>query len=484
MGEYFYGVTDKGRVRDNNEDTFLAERLSGSTLVVACVIDGVGGYEGGEIAAETARDSITKAFSHQKPRGPEDLKEAMLLANQRVIEEKSAHKGREKMACVITLVLADIEGNQFHYSHVGDTRLYLLRGNSLVKVTKDHSFVGFLEDSSRITEENAMRHPKRNEINKALGFDPNIRQQPEYIETGTSPFLPGDLLLLCSDGLTDMIGSRIITDILTSDNTIPHKAQALVDAANEAGGRDNVTAVLVHNNKSKPPQESVAPVQRKTVERTEVSPAAIVTPVERTEERVERPIRRGAPYSLVLLLLIACGWLAFALVRQYRKTKPAPASTAAGVVSEDNSTAPPRRRNALEMQLLDSLQSGNTLLTLDSNMSGSSTPLSDSLYVQNDSLHLNGNGLVLRGDSLFQGAAIVASDSVRYLFLENMRFENFPVAIKASRAMLRLKNVQFMNCGTSVAYQFRLPASQPIAGILNGPAIFKSDSSTQRKAQR
>ena len=104
------------------------------------------------------------------------------------------------MACVLTLAVVDIEKNKFYYAHVGDTRLYLFRDNTLVKVSKDHSFVGFLEESGRLTEEAAMQHPKRNEINKALGLGVKFSASDDYIETGESPFLPGDLLLLCSDG--------------------------------------------------------------------------------------------------------------------------------------------------------------------------------------------------------------------------------------------------------------------------------------------
>jgi serine/threonine protein phosphatase PrpC len=109
------------------------------------------------------------------------------------------------------MALVDIANNKFYYTHVGDTRLYLFR-DSLVKVSRDHSFVGFLEDNGKLSEEAAMRHPKRNEINKALGFDAQIASK-DYIETGESPFLPGDMLLLCSDGLTDMVNNSAITSI-------------------------------------------------------------------------------------------------------------------------------------------------------------------------------------------------------------------------------------------------------------------------------
>jgi len=148
----------------------------------------------------------------------------------------------------------------FNYAHVGDTRLYLFRDNSLVKVTHDHSFVGFLEDSGRLSEEAAMQHPKRNEINKALGFDEEKFLEPDYIETGESPFLPGDILLLCSDGLSDMLNSRTIIGILSSPQNIKEKSKELINAANKAGGKDNITVVLLQNNKPPIQQEATKPL--------------------------------------------------------------------------------------------------------------------------------------------------------------------------------------------------------------------------------
>ena len=139
----------------------------------------------------------------------------------------------------------------------------LLRDNSLVKVSHDHSFVGFLEESGRLTEENAMNHPKRNEINKALGFDEEKFIEDDYVETGESPFLPGDILLLCSDGLSDMINSRTITGILSSPHSLKEKSNALIDTANLAGGKDNITVVLIENDKSPSQHEATKPVVKK-----------------------------------------------------------------------------------------------------------------------------------------------------------------------------------------------------------------------------
>ncbi|HZH38149.1 MAG TPA: protein phosphatase 2C domain-containing protein, partial [Flavisolibacter sp.] len=198
MADNFFGVTNTGRIRDNNEDTFLAETLPNG-WIVACVIDGVGGYEGGEVAAEIARTTVQRYLQQLAPDPLQRLRDSLLQANLTIYNEKLQLRGKDQMACVVTLAVVDMENNQFYYAHVGDTRLYLLRDHSLVKVTKDHSFVGFLEDSGRLSEKEAMAHPKRNEINKALGFDPQIDLKEDYIETGSSPFLPGDMLLLCSD---------------------------------------------------------------------------------------------------------------------------------------------------------------------------------------------------------------------------------------------------------------------------------------------
>ncbi len=260
MAKNFFGITDTGMLRSNNEDTFIAEPVLNNGFIAACVIDGVGGYSGGEVAAKLAQDAILNHLREPAADVIIRMKEAVGAANESIYKEKQQSKQNDQMACVLTMALADVANNKFYYAHVGDTRLYLLRDSSLVKVTRDHSFVGFLEDNGRLSEEAAMKHPKRNEINKALGFDLNINGQTDYIETGDSPFLPGDVLLLCSDGLTDMIGSSTITAILNSEKNLASKGKALIQAANDAGGKDNITAVLVHNNKPPLKQQATKPV--------------------------------------------------------------------------------------------------------------------------------------------------------------------------------------------------------------------------------
>ena len=263
MAEYFYGITDKGKRREKNEDTFFAREIPGTPLLIAGVVDGVGGYQGGDIAAEIARSIILESLKSIGDHVIESLRDAIIAANKKINEAKKEEPANELMACVLTCVVADKKNHICRYAHVGDTRIYLLRDHSLVKLSKDHSVVGFLEESGRLSEEEAMRHPRRNEINKALGFEQDISLPEDFIETGESPFLPGDQLLLCSDGLTDMIPSARIMQVLTAENDIAGKAQALVDAANEAGGNDNITVVLIQNDNWSKQKEAPVAIERK-----------------------------------------------------------------------------------------------------------------------------------------------------------------------------------------------------------------------------
>ena len=259
MTDQFFGITDPGKQRQNNEDTFIAEENTGGRFIIAAVIDGVGGYEGGEIAAELARETFLKQLQNPKEDLITVLSNCFASANDRILQEKQVNSDYSNMACVATLAVADVANNQFYYAHVGDTRLYLLRDNSLVKISHDQSFVGFLEDSGRLTEDAAMDHPKRNEISKALGFERSLSNNADYIETGQSPFLSGDMLLLCSDGLTDLVNSKTITEILSQPVSLADKAKQLVDAANQNGGKDNITVVLVKNDKSPVKHAAIIP---------------------------------------------------------------------------------------------------------------------------------------------------------------------------------------------------------------------------------
>src|SRR5215211_1915408 len=123
MTENYFGLTDTGKLRDNNEDTFIAEKVLNNRYIMACVVDGVGGYEGGEVAAGITREAILEYFSIPSGDVPTMMKEALTVANEKINTEKMHSRGKNDMACVVTLAITDIENNQFYYSHVGDTRL-------------------------------------------------------------------------------------------------------------------------------------------------------------------------------------------------------------------------------------------------------------------------------------------------------------------------------------------------------------------------
>ncbi len=321
MDNNVFGQTDIGRTRANNEDAFLAEELLHSGFILGCVIDGVGGYEGGEIAASIAKECIIKKLYNSSA---EDIIPKMIgtlkLANDEIYNRRKLDPALEQMACVLTLVLADVENNKFYYVHVGDTRLYLWRDNSLVKITQDDSFVGFLEDSGRLTESAAMSHPKRNEINQALGFGDTLSMKDDFFESGESPFLPGDMLLLCSDGLTDRIDKEQITDILTEHALLRTATSVLVDAANEAGGEDNITVVLVKNNNAPLKHEVATPAAHKNavvaeneMRATPLVPAHLGTQELVTTDKKEKPGKARAwivfLLVMVFLLLGVVAWM-------------------------------------------------------------------------------------------------------------------------------------------------------------------------------
>lgn len=456
MAENFFGITNTGRIRDNNEDTFLAEKLPNG-WIAACVIDGVGGYEGGEVAAEIARDTIREGLSRLSD-PVQTLKETVLAANQNIYNEKLHRQGKEQMACVLTLALVDVENNQFYYAHVGDTRLYLLRDQSLVKVTKDHSFVGFLEDSGRLSEKEAMAHPKRNEINKALGFDPQLDVKSDYIETGLSPFLPGDMLLLCSDGLSDLVNRKTITEILLAPRSLPEKGADLVDEANTAGGKDNITVVLVHHYKKPLKVKATKPVITKKNETKERAAAVPVNqPLVAEEKEVIKPAKKMASLvwalaALSLLLAVVCVWLI---------TRDTTVEDTAGVPVVAVYTP-----NDTERLFGDSLALAKTLFRIDDTLSGKAITIGDSLFVRQDTLRINGNGAVLQSDTAYRGAALVATNDNRLLLLENITFRNFETAIAVQGKSLLLRNVRFENCAVPVQRNHYLRNDTALTGAV------------------
>ena len=241
----FYGNTDLGKMRDNNEDAFVVQNIWDDNHLLAVVIDGVGGNEGGEVAAEIAKESI-KNYLLKYPNGErvELLKQAVVFANNMVLEERTKQPQYANMSCVLTAVLIEIDKRRINMAHVGDTRLYQYASDSFVKLSHDHSMVGYREEIGDLTEQEAMNHPQRNIISKDVGSE-QLDNNTDYIEVAVMDLMKHSSLLLCSDGLCDMITSSQMKEILNEDIAVNEKVDKLITAANDAGGRDNVTAVLI-----------------------------------------------------------------------------------------------------------------------------------------------------------------------------------------------------------------------------------------------
>jgi len=233
-------ATDTGLQRANNEDRVYLDETRGVFLV----IDGVGGHSAGEKAAEIAVETIPKHLEQGGGSVEERVRMAITAANNDIYRAAEENPDWRGMACVLTLAVAEEE--KITVGHVGDSRLYLVWNGTVKKLTSDHSPVGEQEDQGELTELEAMVHPRRNEVFRDVGSRPHEPYDEEFIQTKTFPLHPEAALLLCSDGLSDVLTSSEISAIVEQyDGDAAKVAQMLVDAANDAGGKDNVSVVLV-----------------------------------------------------------------------------------------------------------------------------------------------------------------------------------------------------------------------------------------------
>ncbi len=222
--------TDIGRVRTHNEDSVLAQP---PLFVVA---DGLGGHEAGEVASSIAVETVR---DHAPRRADvKALARAVKAANREVLRAAKEGIGRAGMGTTITAAL--VENGRIALAHVGDSRAYLLRDGHLERVTEDHSMVADLIRRGQITEEESRVHPNRSVITRALGTDANMEADTYEVQASA-----GDRLMLCSDGLTSMLEDPKIAELLGGYREPDIAAAALIDAANEAGGHDNISVVVV-----------------------------------------------------------------------------------------------------------------------------------------------------------------------------------------------------------------------------------------------
>lgn len=222
--------SDVGLVRGHNEDSFLVQDP------VFAVCDGVGGHAAGEVASAIA----VRTISQLAPDTADDarLGAAIEEANSAIISAAQSGQGRDGMGCTASAVV--IDGSRMAVAHVGDSRVYLLSGGVLVRITHDHSYVEELVDAGEITADEARVHPSRSIITRALGSDPDM-----YADHFTLDVHAGDRIIICSDGLSSMVPDAKIESVAISCATPQAAADALVSAALEGGGHDNVTVIVV-----------------------------------------------------------------------------------------------------------------------------------------------------------------------------------------------------------------------------------------------
>jgi len=234
-------ASDTGRVRECNEDRCWMDAARGTFLVV----DGVGGQVAGEHAAEIAVAAVRDAMAKDSLEAPAvRVRKAIAAANNAIYAAAQKDPELRGMACVLTL--AQVDGERVTVGHVGDSRLYLLDWRTIRKVTSDHSPVGEAEDSGGLSEEEAMAHPRRHEVFREVGSCARSANEEEFIEVRQCELAKDAAILLCSDGLSDHLTSRRIREIAERyAGDAGQIAHNLVEAANQAGGRDNITAVFV-----------------------------------------------------------------------------------------------------------------------------------------------------------------------------------------------------------------------------------------------
>jgi serine/threonine protein phosphatase PrpC len=225
------GKTDPGRKRRHNEDAFVLDPP------IFAVADGMGGAQAGEVAARIAAAAFREYHEADELEPPERMSAIIQEANRRIYERAQSDATASGMGTTVTAAI--VESGRVAIGHVGDSRAYRLRDGRLEQLTQDHSLVGDLLRDGRLTPEEAEAHPQRSVITRALGTDTEVD-----VDTQTVDVAPGDVFLLCSDGLTTMVSDERILELLQSSSSLEQAAKALVKAANRGGGEDNVTVVL------------------------------------------------------------------------------------------------------------------------------------------------------------------------------------------------------------------------------------------------
>ncbi len=297
--------TDTGRQRNANEDSLY---VAAPLFVVA---DGMGGAQAGEVASKAAAES----FAGELPAAPAEqvLEETIESANRTIHELARKDPSLAGMGTTTTAAIVDLEGETVAIGHVGDSRAYRLRGGKFEQLTRDHSLVEEMRRKGQLTDAQAEDHPQRSIITRALGPEPEVQ-----VDVQTVPAQDGDVFLICSDGLTTMLDDEQIGRILTRATSLQAAVRALVDEANRAGGRDNITVVAFRladpaapdaANPGAGPDEGAtligAGAEEAGLTGTEVRRRAAAEAARRRREEVgTQPRRRGLRRALKVLAVV------------------------------------------------------------------------------------------------------------------------------------------------------------------------------------
>jgi serine/threonine protein phosphatase PrpC len=287
--------THTGRQRPDNEDSMSARPP------VFVVADGMGGAQAGEVASKVAVEAFEQGLP-EAGSAEQRLVQRTREANQQIHE--LSHAEQERAGMGTTLTAAYVDGDELAIAHVGDSRAYLLRRGELKRLTRDHTLVGALVEQGKLTEEEAAEHPQRSIITRALGPEAYVE-----VDTWRYPLRAGDVVLLCSDGLTSMVSDERIADLLLAAASLEQMADRLIDEANAAGGRDNITVVLFRIEEAggdgsvdEPTMVGLAPTaaagaaaRRTTAAQAPAPPPAPLVPAERRTTRARLARTQGAP---------------------------------------------------------------------------------------------------------------------------------------------------------------------------------------------
>lgn len=231
-------ATSVGKIRALNEDSFFVSQIGSSDLTLAVVADGMGGHNAGEVASAETVNTLKRLIVESDTPVKKLLLDSIECANNSVYKMSKATPSLHGMGTTVTACI--ISGDKVTAAQVGDSRLYLVRNEKITQITKDHSLVEMLVDSGEITKEAAKHHPQKNVITRAIGTESSV-------ETDIYEFFikKDDILLLCSDGLVNMVEDEKILSLITNNNDFSALADVLVKEAEAAGGTDNITVVLI-----------------------------------------------------------------------------------------------------------------------------------------------------------------------------------------------------------------------------------------------